>query len=221
MILPKLDKNSYGTLAVVFMIAAVFIFVMNRFVDVAWLRWTLIVLAWLFCIWQLFFFRVPDRTAAGSDTIVSSAADGKVVIIDEVFEDEYLKRDCKRVCIYMDFFDVHANFWPVTGEVTYYCYHPGKHFLAFKPKASEENEHTSTCIRTASGTVVLFKQHAGTFARRIVNYAKPGLKVKAGEQCGIIKFGSRMDIFLPLDANIKVSLGDLTKACETVIAQIR
>ena len=221
MSLPKLDKNSYGTLAVVFMIAAVFIFVTNRFVDVAWLRWTLIVLAWLFCIWQLFFFRVPDRTAAGSDTIVSSAADGKVVIIDEVFEDEYLKRDCKRVCVYMDFFDVHANFWPVTGEVTYYCYHPGKHFLAFKPKASEENEHTSTCIRTASGTEVLFKQHAGTFARRIVNYAKPGLKVKAGEQCGIIKFGSRMDIFLPLDANIKVSLGDLTKACETVIAQIR
>ena len=216
-----IDKNSYGTLAVVFFLAAIFIYAIQRLVDIAWLKWALTVLAWVFCIWQLFFFRVPKRNPAGNDRIVTSAADGKVVIIDEVFEDEYLKRDCKRVCVYMDFFDVHANFWPVTGEITYYQYHPGKHFLAFKPKASEENEHTSTCIRTASGSEVLFKQHAGTFARRIVNYAKPGLKVKAGEQCGIIKFGSRMDIFLPLDADIKVSLGDLTRACETVIAEIR
>ena len=216
-----IDKNSYGTLAVVFFLAAIFIYAIQRLVDIAWLKWALTVLAWVFCIWQLFFFRVPKRNPAGNDRIVTSAADGKVVIIDEVFEDEYLKRDCKRVCVYMDFFDVHANFWPVTGEITYYQYHPGKHFLAFKPKASEENEHTSTCIRTASGSEVLFKQHAGTFARRIVNYAKPGLKVKAGDQCGIIKFGSRMDIFLPLDADIKVSLGDLTRACETVIAEIR
>lgn len=221
MIIPKIDRNSFGTLAVVFVIAALFIFVTYRFVNVTWVKWLLIVFAWVFCIWQLFFFRVPERAAAGSDTLVSSAADGKIVIIDEVFEDEYIKRQCKRVCVYMDFFDVHANFWPVTGEVTYYKYHPGKHILAFKPKASEENEHTSTCIRTASGSEVLFKQHAGTFARRIVNYAKPGLKVKAGEQCGIIKFGSRMDIFLPMDAEIKVCLGNHTRACETVIAQIR
>ena len=216
-----IDKNSYGTLAVVFFLAAILIYVIQRLVDVAWIKWSLTVLAWVFCIWQLFFFRVPKRNPAGNDRIVTSAADGKVVIIDEIFEDEYLKRNCKRVCVYMDFFDVHANYWPVTGEVTYYQYHPGKHLLAFKPKASEENEHTSTCIRTGSGAEVLFKQHAGTFARRIVNYAKPGLKVKAGEQCGIIKFGSRMDIFLPVDAEIKVSLGDLTRACETIIARIQ
>lgn len=216
-----IDKNSYGTLALVFIIAAIFIYVTHLFVDVTWLKWLLIFFAWAFCIWQLFFFRVPERVAAGSDTLVSSAADGKVVIIDEFFEDEYLKRPCKRVCVYMDFFDVHANFWPVSGDVTYYKYHPGKHLLAFKPKASEENEHTSTCIRTKSGTEILFKQHAGTFARRIVNYAKPGLKVKAGEQCGIIKFGSRMDVFLPLDAEIKVVIGERTRACETIIARIR
>lgn len=219
--MPKIDSNSYGTLAVVFVIAALFIFVMYRFVDIIWLKWLLIGIALIFCIWQLYFFRVPEREAAGSDTLVSSAADGKVVIIDERFEDEYLKRPCKRVCVYMDFFDVHANFWPVTGEVTYYRYHPGKHILAFKPKASEENEHTSTCIRTVSGSEVLFKQHAGTFARRIVNYAEPGLKVKAGEQCGIIKFGSRMDIFLPENAVIKVKPGDKATACETIIAQIQ
>lgn len=216
-----IDKDSFGTLAVVFIIAAIFIYVIWKFVPVAWVKWPLIVFAWVFCIWQLFFFRVPSRTPAGSDTIVTSAADGKVVIIDDFFEDEYLKRNCKRICVYMNFFDVHANFWPVTGEVTYYKYHPGKHLLAFKPKASEENEHTSVCIRTQSGQEVFFRQLAGTFARRIVNYAEPGLQVKSGEQCGIIKFGSRLDIFLPLDADVKVALGDLTKACETVIAQIR
>lgn len=217
----RIDHDSYGTLAVVFIVAAILIYLTWRFVPVAWIKWPVIVFGWVFCIWQLFFFRVPDRTPVGSDKLVSSAADGKVVIIDEYFEGEYLKRNCKRVCVYMNFFDVHANFWPVTGEVTYYKYHPGKHLLAFKPKASEENEHTSVCIRTDSGTEVLFKQHAGTFARRIVNYAKPGMKVKAGEQCGIIKFGSRLDIFLPIDAEVKVKLGDLTTACETLIAEIQ
>ena len=216
-----IDKDSYGTLAVVFIIAAVLIYLVWKFVPIVWIKWPLIIFGWVFCIWQLFFFRVPSRTPAGSDTVVTSAADGKVVIIDEFFEDEYLGRKCKRVCVYMNFFDVHANFWPVTGEITYYKYHPGKHLLAFKPKASEENEHTSVCIRTGSGREVFFRQLAGTFARRIVNYAEPGMKVNAGKQCGIIKFGSRLDIFLPLDADIKVELGDLTTACETVIAQLR
>ena len=217
----KLDKDSYGTLTAVFVAAAFLIYFVFRFLDIAWLKWSLICLAWLFCIWQLYFFRVPDRRPAGSDSLVSSAADGTVVIVDECYENEYLQRACKRVCVYMDFFDVHANFWPLTGEVVYHCYHPGKHVLAFKPKASEENEHTSTCIKTEKGSEVLFKQHAGTFARRIVNYAKPGLKVVAGEQCGIIKFGSRLDLYLPLTADVKVKVGDKVKACETIIAQIQ
>ena len=217
----RIDGNSYGTLAIVFLIAAIFIYIINQTVSIPWVKWPLITAAWLFCIWQLYFFRLPKRTSVGSDKIVSSAADGKVVIVDEYYEKEYLERNCKRVCVYMDFFDVHANYWPVTGEVVYYKYHPGKHLLAFKPKASEENEHASCCIRTESGAEVLFKQHAGTFARRIENYAKPGMKVVAGQQCGIIKFGSRMDILLPLDAEVKVAVGDHTTACETVIAQLR
>lgn len=219
--MPRIDKNSYGTLALVFIIAAIFIYAVHQLVGIALLKWALIILAWLICIWQLFFFRVPERTVAGSGSVVSSSADGRVVIIDEVFEQEFLKCKCKRVCVYMDFFDVHANFWPVSGKITYYKYHPGKHILAFKPKASEENEHTTTCIRTESGADVLFKQHAGTFARRIVNYARPGMEVKAGDQCGIIKFGSRLDIFLPVDADIKIELGVHARACETIIAQIQ
>ena len=215
------DKDSYNTLAVVFVAVAVFIGVVSFLIHPVWIKWALIAFALVFFLWQLFFFRVPDRVAAGNGTSISSAADGKVVIVDEYFEDEYLKRPCRRVCVYMDFFDVHANFWPVTGTVDYYRYHPGKHFLAFKPKASEENEHSTTCIRTAEGVKILFRQHAGTFARRIVNYAKPGLKVVAGQQCGIIKFGSRLDLFFPLDATVKVAVGDHVWACESVIAVLQ
>ena len=171
-------------------------------------------------VWQTMFFRVPQRERAGSEHIVTAVADGRIVINEKVYEPEFLKRECIQVSIYMDFFDVHANFWPVDGVVTYYKYHPGKHFLAFKPKASEENEHTCTCIRTPGGKDVFFKQLAGGFARRIVCYAREGLDVTAGEQCGIIKFGSRIDIYLPLDAEILVEKGQYVRACETIIARL-
>ena len=217
----KIDKNSYGDLALVFFLGALAIWASLRFIPLAWLAWTLTVLVWVFCTWQLFFFRVPLRGKAGSDKLISSAADGKVVIVDEVMEDEVLQRLCKRVCVYMDFFDVHVNFWPVSGEVLYYRYHEGKHLLAFRPKASMDNEHTTTVIRTPDGQEVLFRQLAGTFARRIVCYSEPGQNVEAGEQCGIIKFGSRLDIYLPLDAEIKVKVGDRVVAAESVIASLR
>ncbi len=216
----KIDRDSYGTLAVVFAIVAVIMVLIYEFISIAWIKWPLLAFFWLFCIWQVYFFRVPEREAAGSSTVVSSAADGKVVIIDEFEENEYLHCKCRRVCVYMNFFDVHANFYPVSGEVSYYKYHPGEHFLAFKPKASEENEHATVCIRTEHGDEVLFRQLAGTFARRIVNHSKPGDKAEAGIQYGIIKFGSRMDIFLPLDAEIEVKIGDRVKACESVIARL-
>ena len=132
----------------------------------------------------------------------------------------YLKREAVMVSVYMDFWDLHANFWPVTGRVTFAEYFPGKHLLAFKPKASEENEHSCTIIRTDAGKEVLFKQLAGGLARRIVCYAKPGLEVRAGEQCGIIKFGSRIDYYLPVDAQVRVKAGDLVKAVSTIIAEI-
>ena len=216
-----IDHDSYGTLAVVFLVSAIIIYAGFLLTDHKWISWSIAVLMWVFCIWQLAFFRVPDRNPAGSDKIVTSAADGKVVIVDTFFEDEYLHRECKRVCVYMNFFDVHANFWPVTGEISYYKYHPGKHLLAFKPKASLDNEHASACIVTPDGQEVFFKQLAGVFARRIVNYSKLGMKVESGRQCGIIKFGSRLDMFLPLDADVKVKVGELTTAAETVIATLR
>lgn len=217
----KIDKNSRGTIALVYCIAAVLIAVLLIFVKKPLVVFPLIVFILWFCVWQLFFFRIPKRIPVEGNNKVLSVADGRIVIVEKAYEKEFLKRECIQVSIYMNFFDVHANFWPVSGTVNYYKYHPGLHALAFKPKASEENEHTCTCIKTGSGQDVFFKQIAGGFARRIVNYAADGLKVSAGSQCGIIKFGSRIDYFLPLDAEIKVSVGDLSRACESVIAILK
>ena len=216
----RLDKNTYGTVLLVYLLGAVLSFILFRFVRTGWIVWPLAIMILGFCLWQTFFHMVPDRKRSGSSTLVTAVADGKVVRLRRAFEKEFLCRECQVVSIYMDFWDMHANFWPVTGCITYTMYHPGEHFLAFKPKASEENEHNCTCIRTEEGKEVFFKQLAGGFARRIVCYANEGLDVTAGEQCGIIKFGSRVDIYLPLDAEILVEDGQRVRACETIIARL-
>ena len=216
----RLDRNTYGTVLLVYLFAAVCLFALWRWVPYWWIDVPLTLgLLWV-CAWQTYFHMVPDRAPAGSDRLVSAVSDGKVVHIEKVHESRYLHRDALMVSVYMDFWDLHANFWPVSGTVSYTDYYPGKHMLAFKPKASEENEHSCTVIRTPAGKEVLFKQLAGGFARRIVCYAKPGLEVRAGEQCGIIKFGSRIDYFLPVDAKVHVKVGDLVKGVSSVIAEI-
>ena len=216
----RLDKNTYGTVLLIYVVSAALIFVLMRFVPQWWIKWPLTLgLVWV-CGWQTYFHMVPDRRPTGSDTLVSAVSDGKVVHIETVHESTYLNHDALMVSVYMDFWDLHANFWPVTGTVSFAEYFPGKHMLAFKPKASEENEHFCTVIRTPAGKEVLFKQLAGGFARRIVCYAKPGLAVRAGEQCGIIKFGSRIDYYLPADARVRVKVGDEVKGVSTIIAEI-
>lgn len=216
----KLDKDSRGTLAMVYSLSILAILLIGIFVSNVWISLPVSLIIIWFCIWQTAFFRVPVRNSKGASDKVSAVADGRICIIQKAFEGEYLKKECLHVCIYMNFFDVHANFWPIDGEVTYYKYHPGAHALAFKPKASDENEHTCTCIRNSEGREVFFKQIAGGFARRIVNHAVIGNAVKAGDQCGIIKFGSRIDYFLPIECNLKVEVGQLVRACETIIAEI-
>ena len=216
----RIDRDSLGSLAVVYGCSAALVTVLLCFVQVTWLKWALVVLVLWICAWQTAFFRVPKRKRSGTERSVTSVADGKVVILERCFEDHYLMRECIQISVYMNFFDVHANFWPSDGEIVYYQYHSGEHFLAFKPKASEENEHSCVGIRTPSGHEILFKQLAGGFARRIVCHARIGDTVRAGEQCGIIKFGSRIDLFLPVDADIKVKKGDIVRACETVLAEL-
>ena len=216
----RIDKDCYATIAAAWSVALILLFLDLRLIPYPFIAWPLAAALVVFMGFVTWFHRVPVREKAGSDRIVSSVADGKVIIVEKAFEKEYLKKECIQVSIYMDFFDVHANFWPLTGTVSYYKYHPGRYFLAFHPKASDLNEHSSTAIRSPHGEI-FFKQIAGTFARRIVCYSEEGLPVTAGEQCGIIKFGSRIDFFLPTDADIKVNVGDVTRACETVIAELK
>ena len=215
-----IHKDCYGTVLLVWSISLLFAFVVLRFIPWTFVSYPLAVIPMFFMGFVLFFFRVPNRQSVGADNDVTSVADGKIVVIDKVYEGEYLQSECLQVSIYMDFFNVHVNYWPVSGEVKYYKYHPGKYMLAFLPKASELNEHTSTAISSPYGDV-FFKQIAGTFARRIVCYAKPGSEEIKGTQCGLIKFGSRIDMYFPLDAEIKVKLGDYVKASESVIATLQ
>ena len=215
----RLDKNSHGTVAFVWLAGGTLILLSCLLFHNIGVKIAVALPFTAFILFATWFHRVPDRPVPDSDKIVTSVADGKVVILEKVMENEYFRDERIQVSVYMDFFNVHANFWPVSGKISYYRYHPGYYFLAFLPKASEKNEHSTSVIRTPYGEV-MFRQIAGTFARRIVCYSKKGGEVVSGEQCGIIKFGSRIDFFLPLDADIKVKKGDMTRACETVIADL-
>ncbi|MBE6234102.1 MAG: phosphatidylserine decarboxylase family protein [Bacteroidales bacterium] len=215
-----IHKNCYGTILLVMGICLPIVFLILWLIPWTFVSYPLATIPVFFIGFVLFFFRVPSRQRVGDDNVVTSVADGQVVVIDKAFEPEFLKKECLQVSVYMDFFNVHVNFWPADGEVTYFKYHPGKYLLAYLPKASELNEHASTSMTTPYGDI-FFKQIAGTFARRIVSYAKPGLRTVKAEQCGIIKFGSRVDMFLPLDAEIKVKVGDYVKACDSIIAELK
>lgn len=216
----KIDKDSYGSIALIYGISAAIAAVLLLFVPYPVVKWPCLMLILWFVIWQTAFFRVPVRKRAGSGNAVTSVADGRVVIVEKAFEPEVLKKECLQISVYMNFFDVHSNFWPADGKVVSYEYHPGDHFFASHPKASVLNEHTCVLMKNPEGKEVFFKQIAGGFARRIACHAAPGQKVMAGTQCGIIKFGSRIDMFLPLDADVKVQVGDLVRACETILANI-
>lgn len=226
----RIQKDSRGTIATVVIACVVLIALAVEFISNMWILIPVVaVLLWI-CWFIVYFFRVPDRPHPSEEGAVTSIADGKVVIVEKVFEKEYLKRDCIQISVYMNFFNVHTNFWPFDGTVTYYKYHPGKYLLAFLPKASELNEHASAGIRygvdssytgKGAGTEIFFKQIAGTFARRIVNYSHVGDSFEGGDQCGVIKFGSRLDMFLPLDADIRVKVGDKVESISSIIAYLK
>ena len=215
-----IHRDGLGTIAAIWLFCGLLIFLSLRFITYQFISFPITAILVFFMIFVFFFFRVPHRKTVEGDNVVACVADGEVVIIEKVYEKEYICGECIQVSVYMDFFNVHVNFWPISGKVTYYRYHPGKYLLAFLPKASELNEHTSIAVRNEWGEV-FFKQLAGTFARRIVCYAEPGAEETKGTQCGIIKFGSRIDMYLPLGSDIKVNVGDEVRACETVIAELK
>ena len=164
------------------------------------------------------FFRHPNRNIPTGENLIIAPADGKVVVIEEVVESEYYKDKRRQVSIFMSPINVHVNRYPVSGKVAYQKYHPGKYLVAWHPKSSTANERTTVVVESAKGSI-LFRQIAGALAKRIVCYAKEGAEAKMGAEYGFIKFGSRIDLFLPLDAEICVEMNQKTVGGETIVAK--
>ena len=189
--------------------------------DLDWLHTLILLASGIIYLIILQFFRKPTRISPLNNQHILAPADGKVVVIEEVVETEYFHGPRKQVSIFISPFNVHINFNPLSGIVSYFKYHPGKYLVAWHPKASTENERTTVVVKHSSGQEVLFRQIAGALAKRICWYVKEGQPVQQGEEFGFIKFGSRVDIYLPLDADILVNLNDRPVGGETVIARLK
>ncbi|MEX2233470.1 MAG: phosphatidylserine decarboxylase family protein [Cyclobacteriaceae bacterium] len=174
----------------------------------------------IFYLLILQFFRNPVFEIATNTKHVLAPADGKVVVIEETEETEYFKSRKKQISIFMSPVNVHVNRAPVSGVISFFKYHPGKYLVAWHPKSSTENERTTVAVRMQNGAEVVFRQIAGALARRIKWYIKEGQPIEQGQEFGFIKFGSRVDVFLPLDAKITVNVGDITKGGRTIIAEL-
>lgn len=216
-----IHRESKGTI----LVSTIFLIILNSavayfFEENEILRKIIIAFSVVFAFIILQFFRVPVRTTVKNPKHIIAPADGKVVVIEEVVETEYFKEPRRQVSIFMSPINVHINFNPISGIVSYFKYHPGKYLVAWHPKSSTDNERTTVVVKHANGTEVLFRQIAGALARRICWYVKEGQSVEQGSEFGFIKFGSRIDIYLPLDAKILVNLEDRPVGGETVIAEL-
>ena len=192
----------------------------DEFISVSWLRMLLQIAFLVFFVLILQFFRNPKRHTKLNDKQVLSPVDGKVVVIEEVEETEYFNDTRIQVSVFMSPINVHVTRYPIGGNVLYSKYHPGKYLVAWHPKSSTENERTTVVVENQTYGKVLFRQVAGALAKRIVNYAKESVEVNQGSDQGFIKFGSRVDLFLPLDTNIKVQLNQKVKGGESIIAEM-
>jgi len=216
-----IHKEGYTSIA----ICVLFIFVVNAVIqfyypDTHTLRWIVYILSFALLIIILQFFRSPHFHISTDETQVLCPADGKVVVIEETDEPEFLRDRRIQLSVFMSPINVHVNRNPIAGVVKYFKYHPGKYLVAWHPKSSTENERTTIVIENSKGVSVLFRQIAGAMARRIVWYVKEGDKVDQGAQFGFIKFGSRVDVFLPLGTKINVGLGEVVKGGRTVLATL-
>ena len=186
-----------------------------------WLFGIVFLLGLLGFLFVLFFFREPTRRPLLQDpSLVYAPADGKVVVIEEITEKEYLGQKCIQVSVFMSLTNVHINWYPVSGEVVYFKHHHGEYMVAWHPKSSEENERTTTVVDTGRDKI-LFRQIAGYVARRIVSYSHEGSIVQQNRKCGVIKFGSRVDVMLPPDSEILVEMGQKVKGTQTPIARLK
>ena len=216
----KFHKEGYTSLAIV----VLFVFVINALADYydasVYVKWFLYALSGFLLITILQFFRSPIKRITPDEQIVLCPADGKVVVIEETEETEYFKDRRIQVSIFMSPVNVHVNRNPISGVVSYFKYHPGKFLVAWHPKSSTDNERTTVVVKNGANVEVLFRQIAGALARRIVWYVKENDVVTQGAEFGFIKFGSRVDLFLPLGTELSVNIGDKVLGGKTLIAKI-
>ena len=215
----RFHKEGYKIIAITFIIAFTGIFLVEKFIDITWLVKTIQIIILGFVIIVLQFFRNPKRVGVLNDNTIIAPVDGKVVVIEEVEEPEYFKDKRLQVSIFMSPINVHVTRYAMSGIIKYSKYHPGKYLVAWHPKASTENERTTVVIENKTVGEILYRQIAGALAKRIVNYAKEGETVVQSTDAGFIKFGSRVDLYLPLGTKINVNLGDKVKGGVQVIAE--
>ena len=213
-------KEGHKIIIVSFLLSAIFTILIENFITTYNIKISLQTLVLLFFILILQFFRNPTRKTIIDPNKIIAPVDGKVVIIKEVFEKEYFKKKKLQVSIFMSPINVHVTRYAISGKVVLSKYHPGKYLVAWHPKSSEKNERTTIVIKSEVFGEILYRQIAGALARRIINYAKIGQNVIQGDDAGFIKFGSRVDLFLPLKTKIKVNLNDHVKGGIDSIAEV-
>jgi phosphatidylserine decarboxylase len=213
----KVHKEGIVIILVIFFLVISLNLLIYWLIHNGWLQSLLTIASVVFLMLVVWFFRDPDRTVIPDARLILSAADGKIVAIEEAMEKEYFKDKRLQVSVFMSPLNVHINRFPVSGTVTYYKYHPGKYLVAWHPKSSELNERSTIVIRDYRGREILVRQIAGAVARRIVSCAETGKPVIQGDELGFIKFGSRVDLFLPPDTKLNIRIGDKVVGNRTVI----
>ena len=220
----KINKEGYTIIAVSGLICLAIWFLFYWLLQssahslLIWASTLFLLIFWGFVI---AFFREPRRVRIHDEDLIFSPCDGRVVVTEVVTEEEYLKKEMLQISIFMSVTNVHMNWVPVAGKVDYFKYHPGRFLVAWHPKSSTENERTTTVIEMKDGRKVLFRQIAGLVARRIVSYMKVGSQVEQNSVAGFIKFGSRVDVLVPKDSQVLVSIGDAVVGSQTPIARLK
>ena len=215
----RFHREGYTIIFITFSIVMAGILLADNYVENLWVSKTIQIVLLVLLILILQFFRNPKRDTPLNEDAIIAPVDGKVVVIEEVEEPEYFKDKRLQVSIFMSPINVHVTRYALGGTVSYSKYHPGKYLVAWHPKSSTENERTTVVVKNKSFGEVLYRQIAGALAKRIVNYAKEGDEVIQGSDAGFIKFGSRVDLFLPLNTNVKVNIGDAVKGGVQVLAE--
>ena len=220
MVKTKIHKEGYRIILWSFFVLIGLNVLIEYKIAYRWFQYLFLFVSTLLFMLIVYFFRFPKRAHQSLPTEIIAPVDGRVVVIEEVFEPEFFKDKRLQISIFMSPLNVHSTRYPVSGKVVYSRYYKGKHLVAYHPKSSELNERTSVVIENPYIGPVMYRQVAGIIARRIVNYAKPGMEVKKGDDAGFIKFGSRVDLFLPLHTEVYVVIGDKTRGGETVLGNV-